>query len=138
MNQYTLDDIKPGLAHAFTVEITDSMVRQFTALTGDCNPLHTDPDFARAQGFPTSVVYGMLTASFYSTLVGVHLPGKYALLQGVDATFHRPVFSGDVLTIQGCVTCVHESVRQIEIKALITNQNDQKVSQAKIKVGINA
>ncbi|MEN8220294.1 MAG: MaoC/PaaZ C-terminal domain-containing protein [Pseudomonadota bacterium] len=137
MNSYTLTDIGLGLSHSFEVIVTESMMEQFKVMSGDINPLHTDKAFALEKGFVNKVVYGMLTASFYSTLVGVYLPGKYALLQGVDITFHHPVFPGDRLTVYGEVKYIHTILGQIEIKAHINNQQGKKVSKAKIKVGIN-
>lgn len=113
------------------------MLDQFEILTGDANPLHKERDFAVQYGFPDRVAYGMLTASFYSTLIGMYLPGKYALLQGVDVAFIAPVFPGDKLTIFGEIVSVHQTLKQIEIGAHISNQFGKKVSRAKIRSGIN-
>lgn len=137
MQEYTLAQLKAGIAHSFQASITAEMMRMFATLSGDLNSLHVDQAFAQSRGFPDRVSYGMLTASFYSTLVGMYLPGKYALLQQVDATFLAPVFAGDTLTISGEVVDVHESVGQIEIRATIVNQAGKKVSRAKIRAGVN-
>jgi 3-hydroxybutyryl-CoA dehydratase len=137
MQEYTLAQMQPGLSHSFQVSVTEAKLAAFRELSGDDNTLHVDRAFAQGRGFPDRVVYGMLTASFYSTLVGMYLPGKYALLQGVDSAFLAPVFVGDTLTIQGEVVAVHEAVAQIEIKAAITNQHGKKVSRAKIRAGVH-
>lgn len=137
MNAYRLSDISVGLSHSFRTAVDTGMMNQFMALSGDDNPLHVDTTFAQASGFKERVCYGMLTASFYSTLVGVHLPGRYALLQGVDVTFSAPVFAGDDLEVHGEVVAVHPVMRQIELRAHISNQHGKKVSRAKIRVGIH-
>ena len=137
MNHYVFEDLTLGLEHFFDVTITAAMLERFYDISGDSNPLHIDSAYAKAKGFPDQVVYGMLTASFYSTLVGVHLPGKNALLYGVNTTFHQPVFIGDILTVHGIVHHVHEDYKLIEIKAFIVNQHKKKVSKAKIKVGLH-
>jgi len=137
MRDYRLSDISIGLTHSFTVHITEEMMDTFEKLTGDTNPLHTSKDFAALAGFKNRVVYGMLSSSFYSTLVGMYIPGKYALLQGVDVSFTAPVFPGDTLTVFGEITAVYANFRQIEIKAHITNQEGKKISRAKIRSGIN-
>jgi len=137
MKEYCLHEIREGLSHQFQVTVTEDMVERFRESSGDVNPLHTDRDFALSHGYRDRVVYGMLTASFYSTLIGVYLPGKHALLQGVDASFVAPVFPGDVLTVHGEVVAVHAALRQIEIRAHITNQLNKKVSRAKIRTGIH-
>jgi 3-hydroxybutyryl-CoA dehydratase len=137
MEEYRLNDIFLGLNHSFTVIITEEMMRIFESLTGDKNPLHTSVDFATSNGFKNKVVYGMLTTSFYSTLVGMYIPGKHALLQGVDVSLIAPVFPGDILTVFGEVVAIHEVFEQIEIKGYITNQAGKKVSRAKIRSGVH-
>lgn len=81
-------------------------------------------------------MFGMLSASLYSALAGVYLPGKMCLLQGVHADFLAPVFVGDTLTISGKLTEKHDSVRQLVIKATICNQHGKKVGKAKIEAGL--
>lgn len=137
MNDYRLGDLQAGVKASFDAMITSTMLDEFARLSGDTNPLHADADFAQARGYPGRVAFGMLTASFYSTLAGVHLPGRHALLQGVDASFVAPVFAGDRLTVNGEVAAVHEALGQIEIRAHITNQHGKKVSRAKIRVGFS-
>ena len=77
MNEYRFEDLKIGQTESFTVTVTEKMMQSFLFLSGDENPLHTDPDFAMKQGYRDKVVYGLLTTSFISRLVGVLLPGKY-------------------------------------------------------------
>lgn len=137
MNEYALRDMRPGLAHSFTTALTTDMIEAFAGMSGDANPLHTDDAYAKERGHPGRVAHGMLVASLYSTLAGIHLPGKNALLHGVDASFHCPAFAGDVLTVSGEVRHVSEAARQVEIKARITNQRGEIVSKATIKVGLH-
>jgi acyl dehydratase len=95
-----------------------------------------DASVAGRHGFPHRVSHGMLTASFYSTLVGMHIPGENALLHGMDIHFTKPVFPGDTLTITGVVSDVNEVYGRIEIKARVTNQDGTLVSRAKIRTGL--
>lgn len=136
MNSYRLVDIFPGLSHSFQVTLTLQMMDQFKELSGDANPLHTDKAFALSCGYRDRLVHGMLTASFYSTLVGMYLPGRFALLQSVDASFVAPVFPDDTLTVFAEIISVHRGLKTIEIRAHITNQFGKKVSRAKIRSGI--
>jgi 3-hydroxybutyryl-CoA dehydratase len=137
MKSYRLKDIREGLSESFCVTITSQMLEAFVVLSGDQNPLHTDPSFAAVYKYPDRVVHGMLTASFLSRLVGMYLPGKFALFQEVSLSFTAPVYPGDTLNVTGEVVSIHEVYRQIEIKASITNQHGEKVSRAKIRTGIN-
>lgn len=135
MNEYSFSDISLGMTGEFSATITNEMMAHFLSISGDTNPLHIDVGYARLKGFPSRVVYGMLSSALYSTLAGVYLPGKHCLLQGVDITFNHPVYEGDHLTICGEVSYINEAYQMIEIKAYIKNQDGKKISKAKIKAG---
>ena len=136
MNHYRLADLTPGVTESFTVTITEEMMAQFYAITGDNSPLHMDADYAAGRGYPGRVVYGMLGASFLSTLAGVYLPGEHCLLHGVDLKFAKPIFIGDTLTVTGVVDEVNDTFREITIKASIVNQDGKKVTRAVIRAGV--
>ena len=136
MNHYTLAEMTPGLTESFTVTVTEEMMQAFERLTGDCSPIHVDETYAKARGYGGRVVYGMLGASFFSTLAGVYLPGEHCLLHGVECKFARPVFIGDTLTVTGTVVNVSEAVAEAEIKAVITNQDGKKPTRGVIKAGL--
>ena len=136
MNHYTLAEITPGLSASFTVTVTPRMMEGFYALTGDDSPIHMSEEYAKGRGYPGRVVYGMLGASFFSTLAGVYLPGEHCLLHSVEAKFAKPVFIGDTLTVSGRVAEVNDTFGEITIKAVIENQNGQKVTRGLIKAGV--
>ena len=98
--------------------------------------MHNDEQFAQAKGYASRVVYGMLTASLYSCLTGVYLPGRNCLLHSVHSDFLCPVFVGDVLTVSGRVAEKRDTFRQLVIRAVIRNQYGVKVSRAKIEAGV--
>ena len=129
-------EVRIGLSKLFVTEITPEIVDSFAILSGDTNPLHTDDDYAKRYGHPSRVAHGLLTSSFYSKLVGMYLPGKFALLHQIDIRFTSPVYVGDIVTISGSIIAIHDSVRQLEISAAIKNQNEKKISKANIKVGM--
>ncbi|WP_044938815.1 MaoC family dehydratase [Pseudobutyrivibrio sp. LB2011] len=127
MNNYTFDELTVGMTESFKVTITEAMLNAFKGITGDVNPLHNDEEFAKAKGHPGRVAYGMLTASFLSTLAGVYIPGERSLIQQVETKFAKPVYIGDELTVTGEITELVESVQRLELKVTITNQDGKKV-----------
>ena len=136
MNSYKFVDINVGLEESFSVRVNSEKLDKFLKISGDINPLHTDAEYSKSKGFSDRIVYGMLTSSFFSTLVGVYLPGKYSILQGIDIQFYEPVFIDDILTITGKVSYINEAYKQLEIKAVIINQDNIKVSKSTIRVGV--
>lgn len=136
MNCYKWEELKVGLTESFEILINDAKMKAFCEMTGDMNPLHSDEEFAKKQGYPLKVGFGMLTASFLSTLAGVYLPGERSLIHAVDIKFVRPVFPGDCLTVTGRVEELNDTVRQIVLKVVIVNQMQEKVLRGKMKVGL--
>lgn len=138
MNAYTYDSISIGQTEAFEICVSEHMISTFRDLTGDINPLHCDEAFAkeRSADYRGKVCYGMLTASFLSTLAGVYLPGKYCLIHEVRLGFSKPVFVGDCLHIQGIVADKFDTFKQLLIKVKITNQRGEIVLKGKMKAGV--
>ena len=138
MNEFTIDEIQVGMEASFKRSVTDEMMDSFRSITGDENPLHRDDGFAReiSNGrYREHAVFGMLTASFYSAMAGMYLPGKYSLIHSFEEiSFLKPVFVGDELTVTGKVTDKNDELRLIVLKVVIKNQDSQTVSRAKMKV----
>lgn len=136
MNAYDWDELRVGLAAEFETTVTQAMMDRFRATTGDDNPLHVDRAYAAERGYPDRVVYGLLTASFYSTLAGVHLPGRRCLLHGLKVDFAAPVFVGDRLRVRGAVVQRNEAFRRVELACVIHNQAETLVSRASLRAGV--
>lgn len=136
MNNYSFSDITIGMEHSFQVEITAGMLERFQEITGDVNPLHIEEGFAKERGYTGRVAYGMLTASFLSTLAGVYLPGKNSLIHSVETKFVKPVYIGDVLTVSGTVTERLELFSAFTMKVTIRNQHQEKVLRGTMQIGV--
>ena len=69
-------------------------------LSGDRNPLHSDPVFAKRAGFDRPILHGLCTyavtgRALLHTLCGSD-PGRFHSMRG---RFSRPTYPGDVLTV---------------------------------------
>ena len=135
MNVFTYDEIKKGYSFQFNEKITEEMMTLFLELSGDTNPLHCDRNYALEKKMKDRVVYGMLSSSFYSKLVGVYIPGKYCLLQGIKIQFNNPLFIGDEITVNGKVVDKDDTFKILKIKANIKTF-DKTISKAEIMVGV--
>lgn len=71
-------------------------------LSGDYNPLHSDPWFAtELAGFPKPILHGLCTYGFTGrALLHTLCEGDPARFRSMDSRFSAPVFPGDELTIQ--------------------------------------
>ncbi len=135
MNELGWEEIRPGLKDGFDAVFSPEDARVFQALSGDTNPLHADEQYAKRAGYASPVLFGMLTSSLYSRLIGMYLPGKYALLHGIDLDFHSPCYAGEHLRCEGEVVLVSEALRRFEVKATLRKSSGELVSKARIRVG---
>lgn len=136
VNSYSYDEIHLGMQATFSKVVTQEYVDAFREQTGDINPLHRDVEFAKSKGYDNIVAFGMLTASYLSTLAGVYLPGERSIIHSVEMKFLKPVYINDTLTVKGTVKEKNDLFRFIVVGAEITNQHGQKVSKAKINIGV--
>ncbi len=84
----------------------DAVVRLATAanqaliyrLSGDLNPLHADPDAARAAGFEQPILHGLGTYGIVGRAVLLALAGNDpSRLKRLDGRFSAPVFPGETI-----------------------------------------
>jgi acyl dehydratase len=70
-------------------------------LSGDFNPLHSDPDFAGRAGFPRPILHGLCTYGFTGRALLHALCGSDpARFRSMDGRFSKAVFPGESLTVQ--------------------------------------
>jgi acyl dehydratase len=93
------------------------------ALSGDRNPLHRDPNFAKMAGFPRPILHGLCTygtacRSVLSTLCDYD-PAK---ITGFDVRFSAPVFPGETVVtemwVDGPVVSFRSKVKERDIVCL--------------------
>ncbi|MGQ4807054.1 hypothetical protein NKDENANG_00392 [Candidatus Entotheonellaceae bacterium PAL068K] len=132
----SFEQIRVGDEAELTHGLRQDDVDTFARLTGDFNPLHLDEAFARRMRFRKPVVYGMLSASFISTLIGMLLPGRGALWTSQTLEFLHPAYVGDTLRVRAQVKQKSPATRMIVMEMEITNQHHQKliVGEAAVKL----
>lgn len=93
----TPPDRKPD--HVVTQHVADNQALIYR-LSGDRNPLHSDPGFARAAGFDRPILHGLCTYGMVGRALLAEVCGGDADAFGeLSARFVAPVFPGDDLAI---------------------------------------
>src|SRR6185312_15045812 len=70
-------------------------------LSGDDNPLHSDPTFAKQGGFCTPILHGLCTYGFSGRALLHTLCGSDpARFKRMDGRFSSPVLPGESLTVK--------------------------------------
>ena len=123
----TFDEIAVGDAATLVRTLRNEDIQLFAIMSGDLNPAHVDPEYARSSSFREVVAHGMWGAVLISNLLGTEFPGPGTVYVGQSLHFLRPVRVGDTLTVK--LTCVRkfEHNRHIVFDCLCTNQDGLKV-----------
>jgi len=70
-------------------------------LSGDRNPLHSDPGFAKLGGFDRPILHGLCTYGFTGrALLHAVCGGDPTRFRAMDCRFSKPVLPGDALTVR--------------------------------------
>jgi acyl dehydratase len=85
-------------------QVTRADIDAFAHLTGDLNPIHIDPEFARSTPFRQCIAHGLLGLSFAAGLIREHPPVRTVAFLGLrEWRFLAPVFPGDVIRVRSRV-----------------------------------
>jgi len=114
---YALEELTIGMTASYVHTITDADVHAFADVTGDHNPLHLDEEFARKTRFKGRIVHGMLTASYFSTVLAI-LPGPGTIYLGQTLSFRAPVRIGDTVEARVTVTAINAEKRRLTLKTV--------------------
>ncbi len=70
-------------------------------LCGDRNPLHADPDFAKAAGFPAPILHGLCSYGIVlRTVTDQLLDGDASRVAAFTARFAGVVFPGETIRVR--------------------------------------
>ncbi|MFE4977243.1 MaoC/PaaZ C-terminal domain-containing protein [Kitasatospora sp. NPDC056651] len=89
-----------GESHTTTHTLTTADTHAYAHASGDLNPIHLDPDAARAAGFPAPIAHGMhLLALAAEHITDHHAGGDPARLTALGARFAAPTTPGTQLRL---------------------------------------
>lgn len=97
-------ELSVGMKARRTKKISGSDVRDFARISGDRNPIHLDEAAAAQTPFKKPVVYGILSTSLISAILGNDLPGSGTIYLGQEVKFLGPVFYDEEVTAEVEIT----------------------------------
>ncbi|MGY5879648.1 MAG: MaoC family dehydratase [Candidatus Thorarchaeota archaeon] len=116
-------DLKTGQTAEVTHTVTEKDIQIFGDLSGDYNPLHFDEEWAKTTMFGSRIAHGILSASFISTAIGMHLPGAGSIYMSQSMRFLAPVRIGDTITTRVEVIKLNDEKERITLRTTCTNQD---------------
>tara|TARA_R110002072_G_scaffold94299_1_gene208431 strand:- start:6906 stop:7316 length:411 start_codon:yes stop_codon:yes gene_type:complete len=118
---------KLGQQASITRSFSEQDVKDFARLSGDFNPIHIDPKFAKTTVFGQRIVHGVLVSSLFSNLLAEKVPGKGSIYLGQTFKFKKPVFFDQTVTAKVDVINVREDKPIVTLKTTCTNEKGEEV-----------
>ena len=107
------------------IRITDELVKQFSKITGDKNPIHIDDNYANSTIFKKRIAHGMLVASYFSKIISTTYPGEGSIYVSQSLQFVKPCYINDLLTYQ--ITLLKNEKSKYFLKTEIFNENKELI-----------
>jgi acyl dehydratase len=126
-----------GQVHIEHIEITAQMVKDFAHLSGDFNPLHIDPEFARTTPFKRPTAHGMLGATLLSGIIGTRFPGNGTILLECELHFFKPLFVGERALFRLNVEHVRPDKPMVTLFCEILNSEGEVTSSGQTVVSVS-
>lgn len=123
----TFDEITIGDSASLSRTVTQQDIDLFAVVSGDVNPAHMDPAYAKTDMFHKIIAHGMLGAGLISSVLGTKLPGPGTIYLAQDLRFLRPVSIGDTITATLTVTEKHAEKGDLVLDCRCANQSGQIV-----------
>ena len=105
-----MQEQKAVIVHVFSQADFDLFAR----LSGDDNPIHTDPDFSHDTRFGRTVAHGLLLCSVLRGLIDRLKPGSRLSEQAV--MFPAPTYAGEQMQFSVAVTGSKDDETELEME----------------------
>jgi acyl dehydratase len=84
--------------------VTTEEVRAFADLTGDRNPVHLDPEFARSTPFRRCIAHGLYGLALIGGMTATAPPTRTIAFLGIQEWhFRAPIYIGDTIRVRSRV-----------------------------------
>lgn len=113
------------------IDITENLVKQYAAVSGDANPVHLQKSAANQAGFPSQVAHGMLTMAIGSKVISPLLQDGWRLSY-YKMRFFSPLFAGDILRLN--TKFVTNTDQKIVLTVNGENQRQDRVVSGKMEL----
>ncbi len=81
--------------------VTQAVIDAYAAASGDHNPIHVDPAFARSGPYGRTIAHGLMTLAFAGQMLNRWSDGRFDAEGEIEVAFVGPVFAGDEVEVFG-------------------------------------
>ena len=120
--------------------VTQEHINQYASASGDFNPIHIDPEFARNTHLGGTVAHGMLVLAYVSEFMLENFRNDWLTGGSLSARFKGAAYPEDIITLSGKITSMEKEgdFTLIDCEVLCRNQKDEPVIICSTKVRVKA
>ncbi len=118
-----IERIEIGMEVSYSQTITDADIKTFSGISGDKNPVHMSDEYAEKSRFKKRIAHGLMSASYFSALFGMKIPGEGCVYVSQSLQFKRPVYLGDTVTATVVVKAVDLKKRRVFFRTICKVKN---------------
>ena len=109
--------------------VTQKRINSYASASGDFNPIHIDPEFARRTQLGGTIAHGMLILAYLYEFMTKNFGKEWLNSGNLSARFKGAAYPGDTITVTGKVTSMEKQDNYIliECDVLCHNQNNEPV-----------
>ncbi|HWF58338.1 MAG TPA: MaoC/PaaZ C-terminal domain-containing protein [Candidatus Dormibacteraeota bacterium] len=99
--------------------VTQAQIDAYAEASGDHNPIHVDPEFARSVGLPGTIAHGLLDMGILTEAVA-RWAGGYERVASIACRFSKPLLPGETITCTGRVVEIDHprGIATLELEAV--------------------
>ena len=87
-----VSELKVGDRFVRDYSVSYDDVRKFSEISGDWNPAHHDPEYAKTTIFKDQIAHGLISVAKFSGILGMDYPGLGTIYLNQDVQFLAPVY----------------------------------------------
>ncbi len=143
MTELNLAGLKEGVElPSLQQPVTQEDINRYAEASGDFNPIHIDPEFARKSPLGGTIAHGMLILAYVSRMMTASFGESWLSHGKLSIRFKTPARPGDTVTVSGRVREVSRSGNDITVNCdiLCQTQAGETVitGEAGVKTGENS
>ena len=121
-------------------KIDQKIISDYAKVSGDNNPIHLDPLFAKKSQFKGTIAHGMIIAGYFSDFMDRIHGSDWSNGGTLKVKFRSPAKPGDVLSISGKIknnSAGSASDSLVKYSLQCENQRGESISTATAEIFIN-
>jgi len=104
-------------------KLSQPMIDAYAQASGDFNPIHIDPEFAKTTPMGGTIAHGMLVLALISEMMTAAFGRSWAEAGKLDVRFRAPARPGDTVTARAKLSSESESTAKYAVECV--NDRDE-------------